>query len=70
MIYFELKEFNRERGEAWRRASDPSPRPNGIACPTCCNELLDSEPTMTLASNPPQKSIHCPSCGYRGHRIA
>lgn len=44
------------------------PIPNGTPCPECGKELWDSEPRITLHSNPPQKSVHCPSCGYRGYR--
>jgi hypothetical protein len=46
------------------------PRPNGIACPECGEELLDSNPNMTLTSNPAKKSIHCSKCKYNGYRIA
>jgi hypothetical protein len=28
------------------------PRPNGIACPECGNELMDTNPMMTLTSHP------------------
>lgn len=49
---------------------DPGPRPNGIACPECGHELLDSQPLITFTSNPPQKNIHCPECDYIGFRIA
>lgn len=54
------QEYDRLRG----------PRPNGIECPKCKRELLDSDPTSTLMSNPPKKNIHCPSCDYVGYRIA
>ena len=47
-----------------------SPKPNGIACPECGSELMDSQPMMILASNPPQKNVHCSSCDYNGYRIA
>lgn len=46
------------------------PRPNGIECPECGGELMDSYPNVTLTSNPPKKSIHCPKCNYHGYRIA
>ena len=52
---------------AWNQNA---PRPNGIACPKCEEELMDSQPMMTLTSNPPKKDIHCPKCNYRGFRIA
>jgi DNA-directed RNA polymerase subunit RPC12/RpoP len=65
-----LDEFNAERGRHWKFLNDPSPVPNGIACPECGKEMLDSNPMVTLTSNPPQKNIHCPECSYRGYRIA
>ena len=48
------------------------PRLNGIACPNCGEELLDTKPHETLASFPPKKSISCSSkkCDYTGYRIA
>lgn len=48
-----------------------SPRLNGIACPKCGSELLDSQPCVTLASYPPQKNINCSSdeCDYVGYRF-
>jgi DNA-directed RNA polymerase subunit RPC12/RpoP len=46
------------------------PKPNGIACTKCGNELMDSNPMMTLTSHPAQKNVHCPKCGYTGYRIA
>lgn len=49
-----------------------SPRLNGIACPKCGKELLDTKPNEMLASMPPKKSISCSSkkCDYTGYRIA
>jgi predicted nucleic-acid-binding Zn-ribbon protein len=46
------------------------PKSNGIACPKCGNELMDSNPNSTLTSYPAQKNVHCPKCGYTGYRIA
>ncbi len=45
-------------------------RPNNIACPECGEELWDTSPRVTLTSDPPQKNVHCPDCGYHGFRIA
>ena len=42
---------------------------NGIACPNCGEELIDSKPDQVLASLPPKKNISCTSCGYSGYRI-
>jgi len=46
-----------------------TPVPNGIACPKCGEELMDSQPMVTLTSFPAQKTVHCTSCDYRGYRI-
>jgi predicted RNA-binding Zn-ribbon protein involved in translation (DUF1610 family) len=45
---------------------------NGIACPTCGKELVDSCPDAYLMSSPLRKNIHCPEdgCGYTGLRNA
>jgi C4-type Zn-finger protein len=47
------------------------PIPNGIACPKCGEELLDTKPNETLTSIPPQKNVGCSSkkCDYTGYRI-
>jgi hypothetical protein len=45
------------------------PQLNGIACPKCGAELYDSEPMITMTSNPPQKSVHCSECKYKGNRF-
>lgn len=46
------------------------PIKNGIACPKCGEELIDSNPMAVLCSNPPKKNIKCESCDYSGYRIA
>lgn len=43
--------------------------PNGIACGECGTECLDTNPQITLTSNPAQKHIHCPECGWKALRI-
>jgi hypothetical protein len=50
---------------------NPKPIPNGIACPKCGEELLDTKPNETLASMPPQKNVGCSSkkCDYIGYRV-
>ena len=47
------------------------PRPNGIACPECGRELMDTN-AVVLDSYPPQKNVHCSSsnCDFCGYRIA
>ena len=63
-----LEEFNAEQRAIHR--ADAAPRLNGIACPKCGEELLDSWPMIILSSIPPQKDIHCPACDYSGYRVA
>ena len=46
------------------------PVKNGIECPRCRSELLDSNPHMTLTSMPPQKNVHCNDCGFVGYRVS
>ena len=43
---------------------------NGIACPRCGEELWDTNPMVTLTSNPPRKQVRCVACCYAGTRIA
>lgn len=40
---------------------------NGVACPKCGDEMYDTNPNLTLTSNPPKKSVHC-KCGFSGYR--
>ena len=63
-----LEESNAESRRLAFKISDNSPRPNGIACPNCGEELMDTNPMSTLTSNPPQKNVHCPKCEYSGYR--
>ena len=68
-----LKPLDEHNSEAWSTQTgwfSNEPRPNGIACPKCGNELMDTNPMMTLTSHPAQKNVHCPKCGYTGYRIA
>ena len=62
-----LSDWNSERSaEVWRLYTFP--QPNGIACPKCGSELMDSD-SGVLTSMPPQRNVHCPKCGYKGYRF-
>ena len=61
-----LEEHNKKHGVLYDYTS---PRRNGIACPECGCELLDSNPSNMLLSNPPQFQVHCSSCDYHGTRF-
>jgi hypothetical protein len=64
-----LDEYNEEKRKGYSIREASVPKPNGIACPECGKEMLDSEPGITLMSYPPKTRVHCPSCPYKGHRI-
>jgi len=66
-----------EHAEKWRSSGprkqskgDTKPVLNGIQCPGCHAELMDTHPNVTITSAPPRKEVHCPSCGWKGRRIA
>lgn len=66
-----LTEHNQEMHEAHHKAVEEygKPKLNGIACPECGAELMDSTPHITLTSNPPQKNVKCSVCDYVGYRV-
>lgn len=65
-----LEQHNDERWNIHREMTlQNKPHPNGIECPKCGKELMDSNPMCVLTSNPPQCNVHCPSCGYTGFRL-
>ena len=68
-----MKTLEQHNSESWKlhsQMNDNSPRPNGIACPKCWKELVDSNPMITLASYPAQKNVSCPHCNYSWYRLA
>jgi DNA-directed RNA polymerase subunit RPC12/RpoP len=40
---------------------------NGIACPNCNEELMDSD-NYILTSNPPQRNVKCTKCDFKSFR--
>lgn len=73
-----LLEFDTQQQEYYDALTEVvKPHPNGVECPNvsvngefCKKELWDSDPSQTLTTDPPRKSIHCPACGYSSSRIA
>jgi len=76
-----LDEHNREALVV--HAKRYAERGNGIACPVCGTELLDSSPShrsctppgssdRVSTGDPPEKSVYCPAdaCEYFGNRFA
>lgn len=43
---------------------------NGIECPKCGCELMDTNPNIVLSTIPPKKHIHCSNCDYKEYRIS
>ena len=60
-----LKEFNRERLDAYYDGLVSTDKPNGIACPRCGLELYD---THMVYENPPKIEIWCAGCDFNGRR--
>lgn len=66
-----LDQHNAERRASLEAFSRQGERFNGIICPKCDKcELVDTQPNVTLTSDPPQKTIACRGCGYTGYRLA
>jgi ribosomal protein S27E len=63
-----LSEHNREKSLQWQWQSAVNSQLNGIACPECGQELLDTNPDQVLLTAPPQFRVHCSSCDYTGTR--
>jgi len=59
-----LEQHNARVAEAYRLSG--LPRKNGIACPSCGKELMDTSPAIVLPSAPPTRHIHCATCGFKG----
>lgn len=63
-----LEDNNRSKLKLFKQF-DSAPIPNGIACPECGSELVDSTPGLVLTSWPAQYRVHCQSCNYTGTRL-
>jgi len=61
-----LAEFNDEALALYKKLTT-YPKLNGIACPSCGNEMVDIDKSV-LVSNPPKKNISCPKCGHQDYR--
>lgn len=60
-----LDDYNRQR----QIKLPKYPRPNGIACPTCGEEMHDRNAHI-FASNPPKKEVICLECGHIDYALA
>lgn len=64
-----LNDHNARVQREWAWSELGWSRPNGIACPECGEELLDTNPNEMLLAAPPQFKVHCPFCEYSGTRF-
>jgi len=59
-----IEQHNKEKREFY------SDNGTGIECPDCGAELIEPNPGIMLACNPPKKAVNCPACAYRSYIIA
>lgn len=45
------------------------PKLNGLHCPDCGAQLMDTTPNTTYTSHPAQMKIQCSNCVYEGWRF-
>lgn len=65
----ELKSLQDHNYEIYRRRTlRGKSKMNGIACPRCGEELMDTNTTI-LMSDPPKRDTNCSKCDYRGYRL-
>jgi len=57
-----VRQHNAERLQFYKNTGGP--KPSGIACPSCGEEMTEESDTFLL-SHPPQVRISCPQCGRR-----
>jgi DNA-directed RNA polymerase subunit RPC12/RpoP len=62
-----LDQHNKETLDYMYEHNKPYPRKNGLACPKCGSELMDTD-GYVYASSPPQRGVNCSKCDYRGYR--
>ena len=77
--HYTLTSFNNQQHELYvRLLAMHRAHPNNIECPTCEAELWDVPPMVAQQINPaaidprdpPQQSVECQACGWRGKRLA
>lgn len=64
-----LRDHNARVQRQWAWSTIVQSRPNGIACPECGKELMDTDPDRMLLTAPPQFRVHCTACEYSGTRF-
>jgi len=57
-----LEEHNKKTFEAYAAANNLF---SGFACPNCGEELIYSNPNLSLGVYPPKKAVHCTKCDHK-----
>lgn len=68
-----LTDYNKQRREQLNEF-EKNAHLSGISCPECLKQNkeveLHQETDWVCLSNPPQVTVWCPECKFRGHRMA
>jgi ssDNA-binding Zn-finger/Zn-ribbon topoisomerase 1 len=62
-----MKTLDEYNWEVHNRRKEKEEFKAGVKCNKCETEMLLDNPNMMLMSYPPQQSVVCPNCGYRGY---
>ncbi len=69
MTLISLYAHNEKAGMAYYKARTGKPKPNGLGCPDCGSELLDTSQDIMLLTSPPKLNVHCSHCEFKGFRV-
>lgn len=69
-ILISLEQFNRRKEEIFQEVFKVRNAPNGIACPDCGSELMDTYGGFVALSVPPKRAVHCPICNFNSFRLS
>ncbi len=64
-----MNDFDNESLLFYSQDKDYVGESNGFLCPDCQNELVDTNPLVTILDKQSKKEIGCNKCGYAGYRI-
>ncbi len=64
-----MNKFDKESLSFYSQDDTNNGIPNGYLCPDCQNELVDTNPLVTILDKQSKKEIGCNKCGYTGYRV-
>ena len=50
------------------KKEEPIVEGNGLACPNCRQELIDSKEPVIMTTIPAKKAVFCRNCSYKGYK--